>query len=63
VGFPRTKNVGGAYKKVAGCFDGKADKFGAFQILVYPAGRFEVVADHSADLDALLVVNPPGSHG
>lgn len=32
VGFPRTKNVGGAYKKVAGCFDGKVDKFGAFQI-------------------------------
>jgi cytochrome c551/c552 len=25
VGFPRTKNVGGAYKKVAGCFDGKVD--------------------------------------
>ncbi len=32
VGFPRTKNVGGAYKQVAGCFDGKVDKFGAFQI-------------------------------
>ena len=36
VGFPRTKNVGGAYKKVAGCFDGKVDKFGAASLSGWP---------------------------
>ena len=44
VGFPRTKNVGGAYKKVAGCFDGKVDKFGAFQISFTVRVQSELVA-------------------
>ncbi len=43
-GFPRTKNVGGAYKQVAGCFDGKVDKFGAFQISFTVRVQLELVA-------------------
>ena len=38
VGFPRTKNVGGAYKNAVGCFDGKAGALGARGAHVDPLG-------------------------
>ena len=44
VGFPRTKNVGGAYKNAVGCFDGKVGALGARGAHVDPLGPYARMA-------------------